>query len=517
MSRASKRGALAIRADVAAAPVTPPDERRVIPLRSGPWRTTPTRDEGRNPEISAVDAILRETAQGQVSRYIDLCESSRTRDSRLDAVCRTRVLAIQGRRWVMRPSPGLEGNAEAQRVALAVTQLFHETQGFATILGHLAHGTLYGHALLEHQWRLDGGLWRTAPRWLHGNRVGFDVQDQRAGWLTSSTAIEPFDRYPNKFVFHNPVGGRSSYPWHRGAMRSRLIASITKRLGIRWWLKMLERWGQPQVFVTRPPSTPGVPGPTGSDEDDDIIDGLRKIGDDWRGVIPAGASINTIAADVKSDLHATFVAAQNLEDAVAILGQNLSTEVTGGSFAAARAHQLVRLDVLAADLAELTETITDQWIRPLCEYNWPGAPVPWIDWILAPQGPVTVAEYQAGLYSADEVRASNGYDAEADNRGRRYAMALDAPAGPAEPDAPDAPVAEPTADVAVADTGINGAQWDQLNATLAQILTGELTAAAARFSVLLAMPSTDAAALDAAIAAQVAAKATAPAAPLPTP
>lgn len=413
---------LAVRGEVVG--LDRPDERRVLSPRARQWSSTRTRDEARNKDVAVVDAILRETAEGRVSRFVDLCSSSRDRDSRLDAVCRTRILAIQGRPFVVRPPPGYEGDKQANENALWVTQHLSSTRGFANLIGHLAHGTLYGHAVLEHDWRYEQGEWRTQPRFVHGNRVGWNTDTEQAGFYESglfSGNLVPFDRYPSKFILHNPVGGRSSYPWQRGALRSRVIASILKRMGIAWWVKMLERWGQPQVFVTRPPSLGGTPGPDGADEDDDIIAGLRKLSDDWRAVIPNGASIETIAANVHPELHEKFVALQNLEDAVAILGQNLSTEVQGGSFAATKAHQLVRLDVLAADLAELTETITDQWIRLLVEFNRPGTPIPYIDWILAPRGEITVAHFQAGLYSADEVRQSMGHDPETENTGARYA------------------------------------------------------------------------------------------------
>lgn len=478
-----------------------PDERRVIsPSTGGRWwgGSEKTRDEAVDADVSTVNSILRDADGGRTSRFIDLCDSTRTRDSRLDAVGRTRVLAVQGRTWVMRPPPGYEMDAEAKRVAKAVTQWFNETRDLETLFGHLAHAALYGHACLEHQWYRVGDEWRTQPRWIHGNRFAWNVADERVGFTRGAGASvkdgDYLDQFVDKFVFHNPVAGRSAYPWQRGAMRSRVLASVIKRLGVRFWVKMLERWGQPQVYVVKPaPASASGTGETAAgDEDARILEMLRGRGDTWSGIVPYGAKIETIPANVISDLHERWVTYQNIEDAIAILGQNLSTEISmGGSYAAAKAHALVRLDVLAADLAELTSTVTDQWIRALVFYNFGASvPVPYIDWYMQPKSAWTVADFEAGLCSADEFRNSNGHDAEADGGGGRYATGAKVEAPKALPT-----TTEPTtaaADTAkVADTALNGAQIDALAGLLEKVGLGTLPKESATAFITAAFPTID--------------------------
>lgn len=426
-----RRVLLALRSETPVVGLDRPDERRIIsPVVSAYSGGQKTRDEAIDAKVSDVNRILGETEQGRTARFIDLCGSTRTRDSRLDAVCRTRVLAIQGRPYILRPPVGYETDPEAKKIAAWVSTKFDQTRDLETLFGHLAHAALYGHACLEHQWFRADGEWRTQPRWVHPNRFAWDTASERVGftkpgWFGSSTIPEDqyLDGFIDKFVFHNPVAGLSAYPWQRGALRSRVLASIIKRLGIAFWVKMLERWGQPQVYVIKPP--PGGAG-TGEaaagDEDDRIKEMLRSLSSTWHGLVPHGASIETIAANVHPELHEKWVNYQNIEDAIAILGQNLSTEISmGGSYAAAKAHALVRLDYLAADLSELTSTLTDQWIRQLVWYNFGGsAPVPYIDWFMQPKGAWTVGDFNAGLCTADELRNSNGWDAEADGAGNRY-------------------------------------------------------------------------------------------------
>ncbi len=161
----------AFRAESSTVGLDRPDERRIIsPVSPSRWGTQKTRDEAIDADVASVNAILSESDAGRTSRLIDLYDSTRTRDSRLNAVCQTRVLAVQSRPYVLRPPPGYETDAEAKKVASTVALWFDQTRDLETLFGHLAHGALYGHACLEHQWRQVGNEYRTQPRWIHGNR-----------------------------------------------------------------------------------------------------------------------------------------------------------------------------------------------------------------------------------------------------------------------------------------------------------------------------------------------------------
>lgn len=402
-------------------------------------------NEAIDASVHSVTRIFDEAALGRTSRMVDLYKSSRRHDDRLDTVCATRATAIQGRPWVLKPPPGYEGDSQAITIAADVTTILNETKGLATLFGHLAHGVLEHLAVLEHRWGRDRrGMHVTRPQWVHPNRAGWQLPEVLPGWALTETALyegkpiagTPFEMYPDKFVVFAPVAGRSDYPWHRGAMRSRVAASVAKRMGFRFWFKMLERWGQPQVYAQRSEEAD-----SGDLTDDpEILKALRELGSDWRAEIPAGWDLKSIPVQVVTDLHSRFIEHADVAHAVAILGQNLTTEIKGGSFAAAKAHQLVRLDLLASDLAELAECVTDQWIEPMVRWNWGAdAPVPYLDFILGTKAEITVAAYLAGLFSDDEARASMGWDPKSDGSGGKFfekpkASEPDSPAGDAVPD-----------------------------------------------------------------------------------
>ncbi len=391
-------------------------------------------DEAANTDPQNIVGIMREADMGQTRRIIDAIKSARSKDSRFDGVSAMRVTVIGSRRYVVRPAAGHENDVEHLHHVAAMQQMLASKRvQFVKNCQHLAHGVLEPHAVLEHQFftqtvetnvrgqRRVETVWNSAPVWRHPRRFMWQQDGPNAGEIAKADiGVDPWNgtplsNYPGKFIVHTPIAGRSNYPWMRGACRVRLIGSIAKRAGVKWWLTALERYGQPQLVATV------------RDGDQNIVDAmlgaLRKIGPDWRMVLPEGADIKAIDAPVNSDLHYRFVDWQNQEDAIHILGQNLSTEVKGGSYAAAVSQERVRADILGNDLSELDETIDDQWIAVLWHYNWPGEPPGTVEHQLSAPTPWTLADFQAGLCTEDDYRADNGKDPAPNGRGNRYYVA----------------------------------------------------------------------------------------------
>lgn len=346
----------------------------------------------------------------------DLFEDSRDRDSRLDAVCRSRILAIQSCSVVVTPPVGWADDPDAKRVAENTQIILDESPRFRSEIAHLAHGTLYGVAVSEMLWARDRRGWRVPVlHWRHGNWFGYLDNTQIAHRSAQhSTALTPLSDYPDQFVVHSPMGGRSSYPWRRGAIRPRMFASLAKRWDYRFWLGLLERWGQPQVFAN-------IVDGENPQIRDEVLSALNALSEDWAAIFPDGVSPQAIpmSGQISSEAHARFVEMQNTEDAIAILGQNLTTEVQGGSFAATEAHRAVARVILTADTEELGETLTQQVAVPIVKYNWPGAPVPRIR-LIPKSEPWTLEDVREGVCSEDEYREERGRPAKPDGLGKSY-------------------------------------------------------------------------------------------------
>lgn len=369
-------------------------------------------------DVNRVQQALLTAFAGNPSQLQDLYDDARDRDQRLDAVCRTRVLAIQSRPWSVSPPVGLERNAEALRQASECARIIREIPSWPTRVGELAHGKLNGYALSEIVWGSNARGYHapTAICWVHPNRIRFDdnleIQIVDAG--SGSQTGTPLAAYgPDKFLCHSPAAGRAAYIVRRGALIACMFASLTKRYGIRWWLKAAERFGQPAPYAVLPSNADDA-------DRDKAKEMLRQLTADWQAVLSEGMEIKSIEGSTgqfTGEAQARLVELVNTDHAIQILGQNLTTEVKGGSFAAATTHDFVRGDILAADLAEEDADITAQLVEPIYRYNWPGAPVGIYETTRHAADAFTAVDVQLGVCTIDEYRISKGHQPMADGRG----------------------------------------------------------------------------------------------------
>lgn len=100
---------------------------------------------------------------------------------------------------------------------------------------------------------------------------------------------------------------------------------------------------------------------------------LKNFGAERWGVFPDGFDISSLdtASSAGEAMHMNMLNFANVEMAVAIVGQNLSTEVQGGSFAAAASHAEVEEDITIDDVEWLEEQINDNFLYWLIRLNYP--------------------------------------------------------------------------------------------------------------------------------------------------
>ena len=360
-------------------------------------------------------AALRAADGGYLGALNAAIESALVRDSRLAGVASARVLALTSRRWAVRPPAGYEQDRQAVEVASAITQVFYQTPGFTQRRAELAQGILRPVAVLEQDWQIDRNGWRVSrPRHIDPSLVDYDTA--RGAWVVADGPHRgrPLSDWPDKFIVHSPARGLAIAKQRRGALRPMLSLSLAKRYGLRWWAEMLERFGQPQVYGQTPEHASEA-------LLDELTTGLRNLSSQWSAAFKGDVKINSVPVSINDAAHLKFIDFINTEYAVNLLGGNLSTESKDGQVYGSQAQAQVRGDILASDLVELDETITDQWIEPTVRFNAPGAPVPVIESVISASRPWALAEYQGGLCTLDEFRSSNGHDPIGGERGGSFA------------------------------------------------------------------------------------------------
>ena len=145
---------------------------------------------------------------------------------------------------------------------------------------------------------------------------------------------------------------------------SRCFWPITfKRGGMKFWVIFSEKYGMPFLIGKQPRGT-------GQAETDKFADNLEAMGQDAIAVIPDDSSIDIKEAGGKgasADIYSKLLEFCKAEVSIALLGQNLSTEVKGGSYAASQSHMQVRKDIIDADekLVEKTFNTLIKWIADL--------------------------------------------------------------------------------------------------------------------------------------------------------
>jgi hypothetical protein len=455
-------------------------------------------------EYGALDAdpqdwfrVMRRADTGDTGPMIDLFADARDRDSHLDGVARKRTQSMMGRPIHFRPAEGLENDREANEIAKLVRRiLLFESVDFRSELSHLMTGAVYSYAVGKLRWAVNAhGEYVPHIGWVHCNRFAFTQDTLELGFYCdayrSHSNVKPLSNYPDCFVAHVPMGGRSDYPWRRGPMRSCIIPSFIKRKGLAFWLRLAERFGMPQPFATVPQGLDH----DGQSSDDTVAvveQALLGLSSHWAAVFSEGVKIDSIpgSGNVSAEVHKALIEWGNTTQSIAMLGQNLTTEVQGGSFAAAESHRFVAGDLHLADATELASTITQQVVEPLVRYNWPGAPVPVCEIGTGAKQVPGVDDVKEGIFSEDERRRMLGHEAKSDGSGKDYRrpVLVQVPAAveaepeveeaaeAAETQAGDEIVTEPPApDVAVAKdpaASLNGAQVDALKGIVSDVANG---------------------------------------------
>lgn len=359
-------------------------------------------------DVQKLVATLIESEQGNMSRLMPLYDDMRERDPRLDAVCRTRVLALTGKEYVLRPPVGMEQDASALEAVERMTRALSVLPSITQLIAQLMDGALRGYSVVEIEWGVRDGMrvpvelyWRDPSRFAFDDQMVIHRSDTEDPW--PGVPLSAFG--PDRFIIHSPSGGRACYVTRRGALRPCMWPSMTKRYGLRWWLVAAERFGQPAPILKVPDGDDNL--------FDDAADMLRGLSEDWQAVITEGMELEQLpgSGNFTGELHHSMVELANTEMAVAILGQNLSTEVQGGSYAAAKVHDAVRLDYLAADASELADTLRRDLLEPIMRYNWPDLPTPIWEFTLVQPETADVQEWHilGGIVSVNEARESLGF------------------------------------------------------------------------------------------------------------
>jgi phage gp29-like protein len=103
-----------------------------------------------------------------------------------------------------------------------------------------------------------------------------------------------------------------------------------------------------------------------------LLRAMIQMASDMAGIIPDGCSIEFIESSKTSSINVYEALARYCDEQMskAILGQTLTSDSGGGSYAQSKTHNEVRHDLTEGDCKSLAATIRRDLLRPLVMYNY---------------------------------------------------------------------------------------------------------------------------------------------------
>lgn len=244
-----------------------------------------------------------------------------------------------------------------------------------TLLDLLMWGVILGVGLARITWVEERG--RVVPRLAVWHPRALRWDPYAAAWKVrladgSEIAITPGD---GTWVVFTPQA--ENEPWKHGAWKAIARWWRAKRYALGDWGKHSEQASGLKVATTE----------DGTDADRErIANDLMGVGGDAALALPPGWDLEQLSvASSTVDVFDRLIDAADDATTVSLLGQNLTTEVKGGSYSATSVHETVSRSVLRALASSLAGTLRAQVLVPWAVFNFGAVDVaPWPAWDLSP-------------------------------------------------------------------------------------------------------------------------------------
>ena len=307
-------------------------------------------------------SILRDADEGNVRSQMELFEEMEEKDAHLFSQMQTRKLAVTGLDWEVQPfSPDDE---QDKAIAEWIKDQLLGIENLDDILTDLLDAIGKGVSIMEIIWGVDSDGFNVIEdiRYVHQKKLVWD-------WETDDMLVCT-EQFPNgihlpknKFVVHR-YKAKSGHPSRAGIMRIVSWMYLFKNYTVKDWVSFCEVYGMPLRI--------GKYDPGASEADkQELLDAIVRIGSDAAGIIPETTMIEFKEANktTSADIYEQLARYCDEQISKAILGQTLTSDSGGGSYAQSKTHNEVRHDLTAADAKALAVTIRRDIIRPLVEYN----------------------------------------------------------------------------------------------------------------------------------------------------
>lgn len=310
--------------------------------------------------LRVVRNSISELENGYLHRAAQLVDAMR-RDDAVDGALERRASLLPSLPVLFEKGKG----RHAEFVAKEAEDNFEKMVPDAELASLVSWGLMLGAAFAQLVWE------RTSTRWTPALKVwhpwAFHYRRDLDMWFGSdSTGMFPVEPGNGEWVVFEPYGRRG---FMRGRVRSLYVPWILRQ----WTYRDAGRYSE--VYGT-PIKKGFVPMSASKESIARFQQELSALGNETTITLPRapdgrpGFDLELIEA--RGDGMQQFMElAENTTKAIniALLGQNLTSDVSGGSFAAAKVHNAIRNDLMQADADKLSDCLNTQVLRPWAVFN----------------------------------------------------------------------------------------------------------------------------------------------------
>lgn len=231
----------------------------------------------------------------------------------------------------------------------------------------------------------EGKGGRAIPKLSYKNPKYLSFDNHSRAWkYETTTGVVDVVAGNGVWVLHTPFSAKR--PWSRGIWRALAYWWLLKRYAMTDWARYGEAHGSPTTVGYVPESKGANP-----EYRNEVARRLKEMGANRSIALPPGFDVKLLEATANT--WGTFKAQIDMADsgmAIAILGQNLTSKVKEGSFAAANIHQEVRTDIIISDGRALDTTLHNQQWMWWSEFNFGDRKItPWAEFDTTPPTDLT--------------------------------------------------------------------------------------------------------------------------------
>lgn len=304
--------------------------------------------------------IFRDADEGNVLMQMELFEEMEEKDTHLFSQLQTRKLAVTGLDWEVQP---FSEDERDKQIADFVSGQLKGLENFDEVLLDMLDAIGKGISIMEIDWAVENG--RNIIRdveYVHPKKLIWDgITDEMK--ICTREYPAGIELPANKFVVHR-YKAKSGHASRAGILRVVSWMYLFKNYDIKDWVSFCEVFGMPLRLGKYDVSA-------SEDDKKQLMEAIISLGTDAAGIVPSSTMIEFIESQKTTsiELYENFARFCDEQMSKAILGQTLTSDSGGGSYAQSKTHNEVRHDLTVADSKALAGTIRRDIIRPLVEFN----------------------------------------------------------------------------------------------------------------------------------------------------